>query len=191
MNTIRIASTSAIALALALAGQSVLAEQQTSTSNQGRDMGQSSAQAQASQQSGKISKRAEDFDDIDVYNRKGDEIGELEELVRQGENGKIQAVISVGGFFDIGDKDIVVPLEELSMHEDKLVLSEREATEKQLKTRPAYDESQYQELADDEQVEIERSDFAAFESDRGAKMSKDEDMSGADHKDTGTDSSQR
>jgi putative membrane protein len=77
-----------------------------------------------------------------VVNTKGDQVGKIEDVVLD-QTGKYFAVVSVGGFLGIGDKDVAVPLDELQLGENETYLMTA-ATEDQLKQMPEYDENQYQ-----------------------------------------------
>jgi len=189
MKAIRLAAASGLVLAFALSSPAIFAEQDIQgpqNQNQrehsampttgssmsgtasgggmsGSMQGTGNTTAGGMQQSNSITTTADDLEDAKVVDSQGNKVGEIEELVRKNQDGKTYAVISVGGFFDIGGKDIVVPLDELSMKDDKVVLPQGLDSKEQLKQRPTYDESKYSELGEDEQVQVQRSDFAAFE----------------------------
>jgi putative membrane protein len=80
-----------------------------------------------------------------VVNTKGDKVGKIEDVVLD-QTGKHFAILSVGGFLGIGDKDVAVPLNDLQLGEDEAYLMSA-ATEDQLKQMPEYDEDQYQPYA--------------------------------------------
>ncbi len=81
-----------------------------------------------------------------VVNTKGDKVGKIEDVVLD-QTGKYFAVVSVGGFLGIGDKDVAVPLNDLQLGQDEAYLMSA-ATEDQLKQMPEYDEDQYQPYAE-------------------------------------------
>lgn len=93
----------------------------------------------------------------DVVGQNGKEIGSVKEVVRSREQGNIQVVISAGGVMGMGDKEIAVPLDQLSLRDDKLHIS---ATEEDLKTRTEYKSEQFVEL---EPTDRPISEFSAFE----------------------------
>lgn len=107
---------------------------------------------------------AEEIDDAEVLDRSGNEIGDVDKVVR-GEDGKTYAVISVGGFFDVGDKDIAMPLDRLSMWGESVVLPDDLSSIDQLRDQEEYNEDLYTEVEDEDQVQIKRSAFAAMELD--------------------------
>ena len=178
MKTTHIGAVSSIVVALALAAPQALAEQhmqgakeqqsqQTSTSGSGM--------TQQDKQGGEMMMmRADEMAGAKVVNRAGKNIGAVDGIVRSKEDGKHYAVISVGGFFDIGDKDIALPLDQLSMKDDKVVLPKTVETQQQLEGRPGYESDQYEEIADAKEVEIQRAEFAAFESGEQGGMSGDQ-----------------
>jgi putative membrane protein len=77
-----------------------------------------------------------------VVNNKGEEVGKVEDLVI--DQDKVQyAVISVGGFLGIGEKHVVVPVDQLKLGEKQVYLTTAQ-TEDELKKLPEYNKDQYQ-----------------------------------------------
>jgi sporulation protein YlmC with PRC-barrel domain len=73
-----------------------------------------------------------------VINQWNENIGEIEDLLVDPSSGRITgAVIEVGGFWDIGDKHVVVPYNELSRVGPYYVMYR--GTEEQLEQLPAYE----------------------------------------------------
>ena len=190
MKPIQLAAASSLVLTLALGAAPAGAEKAQPTQTLG---------SQASQ--GMVSKRVDDLDDLDVVNAAGDRIRELEEIVRDKQSGTLSAVISVGGFLGIGEKEVTFPLTEIAMTGDRL--SARGATTKEeLKAQPAYEEDRFQELSDDQTVEIASAQpsggaagasamggrggdpsFSALDSNNDGYLSKDEAQSDPSLKD--------
>jgi putative membrane protein len=77
-----------------------------------------------------------------VVNAKGDQVGEIEDLVVD-QNQIRYAVLSVGGFLGIGEKKVAVPFDELQLGDNEAYLMSA-TTEQQLEQMPEYDEGQYQ-----------------------------------------------
>ena len=88
-----------------------------------------------------------------VVNNSGDEIGEVDKIVRDKETGKLSAVVSVGGFLGIGERKVAIAVQDLVSQDDRL-LSQQAGTEEQLKAYPAYDESKFDEVADQQIVQL-------------------------------------
>ncbi|MGC1951608.1 MAG: PRC-barrel domain-containing protein [Gammaproteobacteria bacterium] len=93
-----------------------------------------------------------------VIDSQGDGIGEVEELVIGGPGNTVHAVISVGGLLGVGDTEVAVPLDDLQLQDDKLVIFE---SKDQLKNRPEYKEGNYTQI---EQKDRPLAEFAKFES---------------------------
>jgi len=186
MKTTYIGTVSGIVVALALAAPQALAEQQMHGAKEQQSQQTSTGGAgmtQQGKQDGEMMMvRAEEIAGAKVVNRAGKDIGAVDGIVRSKEDGKHYAVISVGGFFDIGDKDIALPLDQLSMKDDKVVLPKTVETQQQLEGRPGYKSDQYEEIADATEVEIERAEFAAFESgEQGAGSGDQQNREGMEH----------
>ena len=83
---------------------------------------------------------ANDYIGKRVYDRAGNDIGEVNDLIIS-QDGKVQAtVLGVGGFLGIGEKDVAVSVNAVEMVKDgdntKLVV---DATKDQLQAAPAFD----------------------------------------------------
>ncbi|MET4700457.1 sporulation protein YlmC with PRC-barrel domain [Constrictibacter sp. MBR-5] len=87
--------------------------------------------------------RADQILGRDIVNLRGNEVGDVEDIVMSRDGDALFAVISVGGFLGIGDKDVVVPFSELRMGDDNMILMSQKS-EDGLRDMPAYDENQYQ-----------------------------------------------
>lgn len=73
----------------------------------------------------------------------------MEKIVISNNDGAPYAVVSVGGFLGIGEKQLAVPLQEMTAKDGAL----RIATDKaQMKQMRSYEPSQYRELNESEQV---------------------------------------
>lgn len=75
----------------------------------------------------------------EVRNREGEAIGEIENVLVDPDENKIQAVVSVGGFWGIGDEEIVLPLEKLQLNQKRSYVFFN-GTEQELKAFPEYRE---------------------------------------------------
>ena len=76
-----------------------------------------------------------------VVNENSDEVGEIQDVVIK--DNTYYAVLSVGGFLGLGDKDVAIPLDDLKLGEDEAYLMSAQ-TEEQLEEMPAYEATQYQ-----------------------------------------------
>src|SRR5262245_6688314 len=57
--------------------------------------------------------RASKLIGVDVYNQQNEKLGEIEELILNSSGQVAGAVIGVGGFLGMGERDIMVPLDRL------------------------------------------------------------------------------
>jgi sporulation protein YlmC with PRC-barrel domain len=85
-----------------------------------------------------------------VVNANNETIGEIEDLVIDDQK-VIQAVVSVGGFLGIGDKDVAVPTEQLQLSEDKAMLNST-LTKEDLEKMPAFQEGSLKPLDRTEKI---------------------------------------
>ncbi|MGE3989885.1 PRC-barrel domain-containing protein [Pseudorhodoplanes sp.] len=63
--------------------------------------------------------RASKLIGVDVYNNQNEKLGEINELILTS-NGQVSgAVIGVGGFLGMGERDVMVPLDKLTFSNDR------------------------------------------------------------------------
>lgn len=91
------------------------------------------------------SHRVESLTGAKLVGETGEAIGDVEAIVRSQTSAELEAVVSVGGFLGIGDKEVTVPLRDLQMHGMDLS-TPLARTEQQLKQRPIYREALYERL---------------------------------------------
>ena len=196
MKTTYIAAASSVVLALTLAGPVVADEQPTRADEQQKPQldieksgdeavgtGQVQYESEHGNAAGMTSKTAEEITGTEVVNPAGDEIGEVEEIVRDKQTGTLHAVVSVGGFLGIGDKEVAIALDDLKLKNEQLLTSQA-STEEQLKAYPAYEEDRYEEVEDEQLVDlgstgsettgVAASSFKELDADSNGYLSKDE-----------------
>ena len=79
----------------------------------------------------------DEIEGMDVYGPGGEEIAEVDDVLI-GEDGSSLAVsLDVGGFLGIGDKDVAIPLESLSVSPNGLSI---DLTEEELEALPEFDD---------------------------------------------------
>lgn len=79
---------------------------------------------------------ASELTDMDVMNGRGQQVGDVERLVR-GQDKQLYAVVGHGGTFGLGEKEIVLPVDHLTMHDGRLMVVG--LTDDQIKAMPGYD----------------------------------------------------
>ena len=76
-----------------------------------------------------------------VYTSANENVGEINDLVMNKELNTIVAVIGVGGFLGIGEKDVLVPIDQITISKDSAnkPLLTIASTREQLEAAPAFD----------------------------------------------------
>lgn len=92
-----------------------------------------------------------------VVTAEGEKVGTVKSIVSSKLDNKPYAVISSGGFLGIGDKEVAVSLDKLSMSGDQLQVQE---TKDELKASPEYTHDEYVNVEPQDQP---ISEFSAFE----------------------------
>lgn len=80
---------------------------------------------------------ASEIEDRKVVNRNGDAIGEVEEVILGGDGAITGLVVELGGFLDIGDKEVFVDIADLQLARDS-VIWQTDMNEETLKNLPEY-----------------------------------------------------
>lgn len=95
------------------------------------------------------------LEDEDVYNLRGEELGEVENVV-MGEADQVYAVVEFGGFLGIGEEKRLVPLRAIVVRGDRFSMPCVTAAE--LKALPAWrsGDAAYRELEDGYLAQLER-----------------------------------
>ncbi|MGQ7845219.1 PRC-barrel domain-containing protein [Granulosicoccus sp. 3-233] len=72
----------------------------------------------------------DELDGMDLYDSTGEKVGEVDDVLIGEDGTSMAASLDIGGFLGIGEKDVVVPLESLTVSEEGLVTSmDREGLE--------------------------------------------------------------
>lgn len=115
---------------------------------------------------------------IDVYNMKGEKIGEVSKVVLDSKTNKLYAVISVGGLLGIGDTLTPVAIDQLDYRDDKLYMS-TSMNEYNPKNVEPYNDAKYLDLEDDQllsDLNIRSDDFALLDENMDGAITRDEAM---------------
>lgn len=93
--------------------------------------------------------KARDLIGRDVVNAAGREVGEIDDIVMNEQDNAIYAIVGVGGFLGLGEKDVAIPFEQLRLGADNVILmSEKGASD--LKQMPSYKPGQWRSLSADQ-----------------------------------------
>lgn len=116
-----------LTLAMLLAGGAAYAQQQPASPG----MSSGSMAAAPGQEM-----TADHLMDMKVMGPQNEKIGEVEDLVINQQSGKVDGVVvSVGGFLGIGDKDVMLPWDQVKLTQDGLTI---QATKQQLEQAQAW-----------------------------------------------------
>lgn len=83
----------------------------------------------------------EQLTSADVYSSTGENIGSVNDVVVNGQD--VFAILEVGGFLGLGDDEVPVPLNQLQVNGDNIVVP---FTEEQLEAMPEYDPATFQSI---------------------------------------------
>jgi sporulation protein YlmC with PRC-barrel domain len=76
-----------------------------------------------------------ELEDMNVYNARGNQLGEVEDVLI-GPNNQTHLVVGFGGFLGLGERRVVLPLDRFQLQNDRLIVAGM--TEDQLRTLPAF-----------------------------------------------------
>ena len=99
--------------------------------------------------------KVDDVEDMDVYNGRGEKIGEVDDVVTASAGNQRYIVIEEGGFFGVGEDHAVLPLERFWVQgNDRLVVYG--VTEQDIESMDAYraNRRDYKDVDDDEMMAL-------------------------------------
>jgi sporulation protein YlmC with PRC-barrel domain len=83
-----------------------------------------------------------------VYNRRGEKLGDIKDLMIDTENGRVvYAVLSFGGFLGVGDKLFAVPLDAFEVNTTKEHLT-LDVTKERLENAPGFNQDNWPRTPD-------------------------------------------
>ncbi|RJQ51851.1 MAG: hypothetical protein C4530_19540 [Desulfobacteraceae bacterium] len=103
----------------------------------------------------------------EVRSTRGDDIGEVDNIVVNDDGSQIQAVVALGGFLGIGQKKVLVSLDELQFEPASDVVVYR-GTEKDLERLAEYEEPEGRRFAERPYSPMERRGYYGAYDERGA-----------------------
>jgi len=96
--------------------------------------------------------KAQELIGRDVVNAAGKEVGEIDDIVVNDRDRAIYAVVGVGGFLGLGEKDVAIPFNQLRLGADNVILMS-EKGEGELKEMPSYKRGQWKSVERDRAIE--------------------------------------
>jgi sporulation protein YlmC with PRC-barrel domain len=96
---------------------------------------------------------AADIEGMPVMTERGEQAGEVENLVRSAADDKLYVVIDHGGFLGLGEKTVALSLEGLLLQGDRIVVPT--LTDEEIEALPEFEESdQFPEVEDTAEAQI-------------------------------------
>ncbi|MCC5881154.1 MAG: PRC-barrel domain-containing protein [Halomonas sp.] len=108
-------------------------------------------QDQANRESIEVS----ELENRDVVNQDGEELGDIDRVVRHIESQDTYVIVTEGGFLGFGEDEMAYPIENLEIRSEGEVVLQSQSGER---STDEFDDDDYEELDGDEQIEIIRVD---------------------------------
>jgi ribosomal 30S subunit maturation factor RimM len=90
-----------------------------------------------------------EIEGMTVVNLNDEEIGDVQHVVKDDETGVLHVVVTVGGLWGMGGSDIVLPLADMQLQDDQLVIQQDYGEDELEDSTEEYDEERYSEVDDD------------------------------------------
>lgn len=100
---------------------------------------------------GLMGMQVSDLEGRDVFTQDGEEIGDVDRVVRHTQDGDIYVIVTDGGFLGIGEDEMAFPLDELQLSEDDEIVLQSPVSDIQ-RDAGDFDDDDYEELEGDEQL---------------------------------------
>lgn len=114
------------------------------SSNQPTGSGVDSSTGAAAAASPFDSMRVSDVIGTDIHGAQGEEIGSIEDIVMNRNGNAKAALVDVGGFLGIGAKRVAIPMDRLSLRDDRVVATAM--TKEQIEQLPEYDDAEWNQV---------------------------------------------
>ncbi len=90
-----------------------------------------------------------DVEGMTVVNAKGETLGQVENVLRHNDAGDLHAVVPVGGFWIFGGSDVALPLANMQLEGEQLVLQDSVGQDELDDFATGYDQERYSDVDDD------------------------------------------
>ena len=90
-----------------------------------------------------------DVEGMTVVNAEGETLGQVENVLRHNDAGDLHAVVPVGGFWIFGGSDVALPLANMQLEGEQLVLQDSVGQDELDDFATGYDEERYSDVDDD------------------------------------------
>jgi hypothetical protein len=117
---------------------------QVNVNEQNEQQQNQTQQQQSQQQNSLMQMTASDLQGKQVVTQQGEELGEVEEISKSTQDNSLYAIVSVGGFLGLGEKEIALPLQEMNLEQDQLVMQTQRSKDQLKDSANEYNEQDYQ-----------------------------------------------
>ncbi|RCV91525.1 DUF6470 family protein [Billgrantia montanilacus] len=92
-----------------------------------------------------------ELENLDLINQDGEELGDIERVVRDTQSGEIYVVVTEGGFLGFGEDEMAYPIENLEIRSDGEVVLQSQSGER---SADEFDDDNFEELDGDERIDV-------------------------------------
>lgn len=104
---------------------------------------------QNNQENSLTSHQVSDLEGMTVINQEDEEIGDIQHIAKHNDSGELFAIVSVGGLWGIGATDIALPIKEMQLENDQLVVNTDYGSDEIEDSSNDYQEDEYSEVDSD------------------------------------------
>lgn len=104
---------------------------------------------QGNQGNSLMSLQVSDLEGITVANQQGEDIGDAQHIAKHDDSGDLYAIVSVGGIWGLGATDIALPIQDMQLEDDQLVLNTDYGSDEIEDSANDYEENEYSEVDND------------------------------------------
>ena len=122
-------------------------EQERQQNDQQSDQTDQNDQADQNDQSNSLmSRQVSDLEGMTVMNQEDEEIGGVQHIAKHDESGDLFAIVSVGGIWGFGATDIALPINDMQLENDQLVVNTNYGEDEIEASSNNYQEDEYSEV---------------------------------------------
>lgn len=121
-------------------------QQQDQQQQSQKQQNQQQQSGQSSEATSLMTMQVDDLEGMQVVNNNGQEIGDIEHVAQHTQDNKLYGIVTVGGFWGIGAEEIALPLEEMQLQDDQLVMQTDRGEDEIKNSAEQYNEDNYTQL---------------------------------------------
>lgn len=121
-------------------------DEQEQERQQNDEADQNNQTDQNNQENSLMSRQVSDLEGMTVMNQEDEEIGDIQHIAKHNDSGDLFAIVSVGGIWGFGATDIAMPLNNMQLENDQLVVNTSYGEEEIETSSNDYQENEYSEV---------------------------------------------